>query len=295
VYPSNFDYYRPATLAEALDLTGRYGQDARPLAGGQSLIPLLKLRLANPAVIVDLNGISGLSYVREEGDRLAVGALTCHADVEDSEIIHERYPAIEDAARHIGDAQVRNRGTIGGSLVHGDPSGDWGPVILALGGEVRCLGREGERLIPASEFFTGMYETARQPNELVTEVRILRARPRAGSAYLKLERRSGDFALVGAAVSLVLDESGACIEAGVGLSGVGPTYVKGASAESILRGSRLGEATIQEAAASLDAEMDPYSDTRAPAEYKRAMAKVFFQRALNLACQRAREKGLRAG
>jgi len=291
VYPSNFDYYRPATLAEAVALMARYGEEARPLAGGQSLIPLLKLRLANPAVIVDLNGIPELSYVREEGDRLVVGALTCHSEVEDSEIIRSRYPAIEDAVRHIGDAQVRNRGTIGGSLVHGDPSGDWGPVLLALGGELRCFGRDGERVISASEFFTAMYETARQPNEIMTEVRIVRAQPNAGSAYLKLERRSGDFALVGAAVSLVLDENGVCIEAGVGLSGAGPTYVKGIAAERILRGSRLDETVIREAAASLDAEMDPYSDARAPADYKRAMAKVFFQRAVELAHRRAGAQG----
>ena len=291
MYPSNFDYYRPTTLAEALDLMARYGQDARPLAGGQSLIPLLKLRLANPAVIVDLNGIPRLSYVREEEDRLAVGSLTCHAAVEDSEIIRSRYPAIEDAVRHIGDAQVRNRGTVGGSLVHGDPSGDWGAVILALGGEVRCLGQEGERIIPAPEFFTGMYDTARDPEEIVTEIRIVRAQPNAGSAYLKLERRVGDFALVGAAVSVVLDQNGVCIDAGVGLSGAGPTYVKGIAAEKILRGSRLDETVIREAAASLDAEMDPYSDTRAPADYKRAMAKVFFQRALERARQRAGAEG----
>lgn len=287
MYPNNFDYYRPGTLAEAVELMARYGEEARPLAGGQSLIPLLKLRLANPAVIVDLNGIPGLSYAREEEDRLAIGALTCHSDVEDSEIIRSRYPAIEDAVRHIGDAQVRNLGTLGGSLVHGDPSGDWGPALLALGGELRCLGREGERVIPASDFFTAMYETARGADEIVTEVRITRARPHAGSAYLKLERRLGDFALVGVAVSLVLDENGVCTDAGVGLSGVGPTYVKGTAAEGILRGSRLDEGIIREAAASLDAEMDPYSDARAPAEYKRAMAKVFFQWALESARQRA--------
>jgi carbon-monoxide dehydrogenase medium subunit len=287
VYPNHFDYYRPVTLAEAVELMARYGEEARPLAGGQSLIPLLKLRLANPAVIVDLNSIPGLSYVRGEEDRLAIGALTCHSDVEDSEIIRSRYPAIEDAVRHIGDTQVRNLGTLGGSLVHGDPSGDWGPVLLAVGSELRCLGREGERLIPASEFFTAMYDTARGPDEIVTEVRIARARSHAGSAYLKLERRSGDFALVGVAVSLVLDENGVCTEAGVGLSGVGSTYVKGITAEAILGGSRLGEATIQEAAASLDAEMEPYSDARAPAEYKRTMAKVYFKKALELARQRA--------
>ncbi len=291
MYPNKFDYYRPASLPEALELMGRYGHDARPLAGGQSLIPLLKLRLANPAVIVDLNNIPGLSYVRHENDRLALGALTCHSDVEDSELIRARYAAIGDAVSQIGDAQVRNLGTVGGALVHGDPSGDWGPVLLALGGEVRCLGPGGERLIRGTEFFTDMYETARQPDEIVTEVRIGSPRPRSGGAYLKLERRSGDFAVVGVAVYLALDGNDTCTDAGIGLSGVGPTYLKGTTAEGILRGSPLSEATTAEAARSLDAEMDPYSDVRAPAEYKRAMAKVFFHKALELARRRASAPG----
>ena len=187
----------------------------------------------------------------------------------------------------IGDAQVRNLGTVGGSLVHGDPSGDWGPVLLALGGEVHCLGPGGNRLIPASEFFTEMYETARQPDEMVTEVRIASPAGRAGGSYVKLERRAGDFAIVGAAVYLALDEHGACAEAGIALSGVASTYVKATTAERVLRGSRLNEATIAEAARCLDIEMDPYSDARAPAEYKRAMAKVFVQKALEVARQRA--------
>jgi carbon-monoxide dehydrogenase medium subunit len=265
----------------------RYGQDARPLAGGQSLIPLLKLRLANPAVIVDLNAVPGLSYVRQDDDRLAIGALTCHSDVEDSEIIHRCYPAIADAVAHIGDAQVRNLGTAGGSLAHGDPSSDWGAVFLALGGEVCCVSPRGERLIPAPEFFTDMYETAKQSDEIVTEIRIRSPKPRSGGAYLKLERRMGDFAVVGAAVSLTLDENDVCIDAGIGLSGVGPTCVKGVAAERTLRGRPLTEPATAAAADSLDTDIDPYTDTRAPAEYKRAMAKVFFRRALEAARQRA--------
>lgn len=269
----------------------RYGQDARPLAGGQSLIPLMKLRLANPAVVVDLNAIPGLNYVRQDGDRLLIGALTCHNDVEESRIVGARYDAIVDAVTHIGDAQVRNLGTVGGSLVHGDPSGDWGPVFLALGGEVCCLGPNGNRLIEASAFFTEMYETARQPDEIVTEVRIASPGPKAGGAYVKLERRSGDFAIVGAAVCLALDDHGACAGAGIALSGVASTYVKATTAERVLRGSRLNEATIAEAARALDTEMDPYSDVRAPAEYKRAMAKVFFRKALEVARRRASAHG----
>jgi aerobic carbon-monoxide dehydrogenase medium subunit len=292
VYPNKFDYYRPGSLAEAVELMARYGQDARPLAGGQSLIPLMKLRLANPAVIVDLNAIPGLNYVRHESNRLLIGALTCHSDVEDSRIVGARYDAIVDAVTHIGDAQVRNLGTVGGSLVHGDPSGDWGAVLLALGGDVCCLGPNGTRTIEASAFFTEMYETARQPDEIVTEVRIASPASRSGGAYVKLERRAGDFAIVGAAVSLTLDEHGACAEARIGLSGVASTYVRAAAAERVLRGSRLNEDAIAEAAHSLDAEMDPYSDVRAPADYKRAMAKVFFRKALEVARRRASAHGL---
>ncbi|MBI4528730.1 MAG: xanthine dehydrogenase family protein subunit M [Deltaproteobacteria bacterium] len=287
MYPNKFDYHRPASLSEATELMARYGQDARPLAGGQSLIPLMKLRLANPAVIVDLNGIPGLSYVRQQEDRLVIGALTCHSDVEDSEIVRNRHQMIGDAVRNIGDAQVRNLGTVGGSLVHCDPSGDWGPVLLALGGEVRCLGPAGERIIRGTDFFTDTYETARDPTEIVTEVRLRSPQPGAGGAYLKLERRSGDFAVVGVAVCLVLDANDVCREAAIGLGGVAPTYVKATSAESVLRGMPLSDAAIAEAARCLDAEIDPYSDIRAPAEYKRAMAKVFFQKAVELARRRA--------
>ncbi len=291
MYPNKFDYYRPQSLAEAVEVMARYGQDARPLAGGQSLIPLMKLRLANPAVIVDLNGVPGLNYIRQQGDRLLIGALTSHGDMEDSRITGARYDAILDAVTHIGDAQVRNLGTVGGSLVHADPSGDWGPVLLALGGEVCCLGPIGPRVIEASAFFTEMYETARQADEIVTEVRIASPAPRSGSAYVKLERRAGDFASVGAAVCLTLDEHGACAEAGIGLSGVASTYVKAVAAERVLRGNRLNDAVIAEATRRLDAEMEPYSDVRAPAEYKRAMAKVFFQRALEVARRRASAHG----
>jgi carbon-monoxide dehydrogenase medium subunit len=247
----------------------------------------MKLRLANPAVIVDLNAIPGLSYTCEEDERLTIGALTRHSDVEESEIVQSRFPMIVEAVTRIGDAQVRNLGTVAGSLVHGDPNGDWGPVFLALGGEVRCVGPEGERLVEGPEFFTDMYETARQPTEIVTQVRLRLPRPGAGGAYLKLERRSGDFAVVGVAVYLVLEGNGLCRDVGIGLSGVGPAYLKAAKAESVLQGNRLSESTVGEAADCLGAEIDPYSDVRAPAEYKRAMAKVFFRKALELAQGRA--------
>ena len=283
MYPRNFDYYRPSSLSEAQELMGKYGADARPLAGGQSLIPLMKLRLAQPAVLIDLNKIPGLSYVRAEAQDLAIGALTRHSDVEEAAIVGTDFEVIRDAVRDIGDAQVRNLGTVGGSLVHADPSGDWGPVLLALGGAVQCSGLTGSRWIDATEFFTDMYETARQPAEIVTEVRIRRRKPTGAGAYLKLERRSGDFAVVGVAVHLVMDGDGVCQEVGIGLSGVGSTYVKAVEAEKVLQGSRLDDPAVAEAEDRLGAEIDPYSDVRGPSEYKRAMAKAFFRKTLNVA------------
>lgn len=287
MYPRNFDYYRPASLEEAVELMGKYGEEARPLAGGQSLIPLMKLRLANPLVLVDLNGIPGLGYVREQDSSLAIGAMTRHVAVEESAVGCAEFPMVEDAVRDIGDAQVRNLGTIGGALAHADPSGDWGPVLLAAGGEVQCVGPDGRRLIPAAEFFTDTYETARQANEIVSEVRMRRPGAGSGSAYLKLERRSGDFAVVGVAVQVVLDADGICQEIGIGLSGVGLTYIRGVAAENVLRGNRLDESTIAEAAERIAADIDPYTDVRGPAEYKAAMAQVYFTRAIELARKRA--------
>lgn len=287
MYPRKFDYYRPSSLSEAQALMGQYGADARPLAGGQSLIPLMKLRLAQPAVLIDLNRIPRLSYVRAEADGLAIGALTRHSDIEEAAVVGTDFEVIRDAVRDIGDAQVRNLGTIGGSLVHADPSGDWGPVLLAVGGAVQCSGPTGNRWIDATEFFTDMYETARQPTEIVTEVRIRRRTPAGAGAYLKLERRSGDFAVVGVAIHLVMDGDDVCREVGIGLSGVGSTYVKAVGAEKVLQGSRLDEPAVAEAEDRLSAEVDPYSDVRGPSEYKRAMAKAFFRKTLKVAQTRA--------
>jgi len=287
VYPRNFDYYRPSSFPEAKDLMRQYGTDARLLAGGQSLIPLMKLRLAQPAVLIDLNGIPDLSYVRSFSDGLAIGALTRHSEVEDADMVGGDFELIRDAVRDIGDAQVRNLGTIGGSLVHADPSGDWGPVLLALGGAVLCSGTAGDRWIEAEDFFTDMYETARDATEIVTEVRMGQKRSGGAGAYLKLERRSGDFAVVGVAVHLILDDDDVCRDIGIGLSGVASTYVKAAGAEDVLRGSVLEEAALAEAENRLGAEVDPYSDVRGPSEYKRAMAKAFFRQAQEVARKRA--------
>ncbi|HEY7065371.1 MAG TPA: xanthine dehydrogenase family protein subunit M [Chloroflexota bacterium] len=296
MYPNLFDYYRPESLDEAVALLAQHGEDARPLAGGQSLIPLMKLRVANPTVLVDLNRLRGLAYVERRHGTLALGALARHADVEAAAPVQAALPIMLDAARVVGDAQVRNLGTVAGALAEADPGGDWGPVLLALNGEVQCRGPRGERTIAAGDLFTDYFTTALAPDELITEVRVPAAAGGAGGlanggAYLKLERRAGDFAVVGVAVQVALGADGTCQEVGIGVSGAGATPIKPAAAEAALHGQPLDAATIDEAARLIDAAIDPWTDRRAPAEYRRAMVGVYFRRALALARERAQATG----
>jgi aerobic carbon-monoxide dehydrogenase medium subunit len=287
MYPNVFDYFRPDSLAEAVALLGQHGEDARPLAGGQSLIPLMKLRVANPTVLVDLNRIPGLGSVERRNGTLAIGALARHADVEAATLVHTTLPIMLDAARVVGDAQVRNLGTVAGALAEADPGGDWGPVLLALNGAVQCLGPDGERVIAAADLFADYFTTTLAPTELITEVRVPVPGARSGGAYLKLERRAGDFAVVGAAVQVTLAPDGICQAIGIGLSGAGATPIKPVAAEAALRGTALDEPALAEAVRLMDAAIDPWTDRRAPAEYRRAMVGVYFRRALALARTRA--------
>lgn len=287
MYPGSFEYVRASSLEEAVALLAQHGDEARPLAGGQSLIPLMKLRLANPAVLVDLNPVPGLDYVRRDDGWLEIGALARHADVEGSAVVRSQLPIVHDAVTLVGDVQVRNLGTVAGAMAEADPGGDWGPVVLALGGQVVCVGPQSSRTVEISDFFTDFYETALSPGELIKEVRLRVPPVGSGGAYLKLERRSGDFAVVGVAVQLTIGSSGVCEEIGIGLAGVGPTPVKPTAAEAVLRGSTLSDAAVDAAVRCLDAAIDPASDVRAPAEYRREMAGVFFRRALAKARARA--------
>lgn len=286
MYPNRFEYVRSESLAHALETLAQYGEEARPLAGGQSLIPLMKMRLASPTVVVDLNPIPDLAYILPRDGFLAIGALTRHADVEHHQGVQSTMPLAAYAVRMVGDVQVRNLGTVAGAMAEADPAGDWGPALLALGGELECVSTDGRRIIDATEFFRDFYTTALGPSELVAEVRLRLPPPGSGGAYLKLERRAGDFAVVSAAVQITLDQAGICQEAGIGLSGVAPTPVKAAAAEACLRGERLTEAVVAEAARCIEQAIDPWTDARAPEEYKREMAGVFFRRALARAAQR---------
>ena len=286
--PGSFEYFSPQTLPEAVTLLQRYGEDAKVLAGGHSLIPLMKLRLAAPRYVVDLSRIDGLTYIRESEGFLRVGALTRHGDIETSDVIRSRYPLLADAARVIADPLVRNMGTVGGSLAHADPAGDWGAALLAAGAHVVATGPRGGRTIPLDEFFVGTFTTALQPDEILTEIGIPQSQKNSGGAYLKLERKVGDFAIAAVGVGLLLSSTGACEQVGIGLCNVGPTSLRAGQAEQVLRGKKPDDATIARAAETAATESDPADDLRGPADYKRDMVRVLTARALRLAVGRAK-------
>ncbi len=284
--PSQFEYSAPQTLDEAISLLGEHGPDAVVLAGGQSLIPLMKLQLALPEHVVDINGIAGLSGVSEDNGFLRIGSLTRENDLERSEIVRSRYPILYDTAVVIADPLVRNMATVGGNLAHGDPANDHPATMLALGAQVAAVGPAGERVIPVSDFFEGPLTTALDHGEILTEIRIPTPPAGSGGAYLKLERKVGDYAIAGVA-ALVTVADGVCQQAGIGLTNAGSTPVKAGSAESFLMGKRLDDDTIREAAQLASQDADPTADLRGSEEYKRDMVRVLAGRALRLALERA--------
>ncbi len=285
--PSSFEYFAPKKLEEAISLLGKYRDEAKILAGGQSLIPLMKLRLASPGYIVDLNGIGTLEYIRESGGYLRIGSLTRMAEIETSDLIRTRHPIIHDAASHIADPLVRNLGTAGGNVAHGDPGNDLPAVMLALDAEFHVVSPRGERDIKADGFFVDIFTTALEPDEILSEIRVPIPATRSGGAYLKLEKRVGDFAMVGVATQVTLDSQGACQRVGIGLTSVGPTALKAKRGEEYLRGKKLDENAIRKAADLTVEHAKPTSDLRGPSEYKRDMVRVLTIRALKKSLQRA--------
>ena len=282
MYPAAFEYFAPATLDEALDVLGRYDDgDAKVLAGGMSLIPVMKLRFAAPRALVDINRLGGLDTLAEEDGRLRIGALVRHKACERSDLLKGKYGALGDAAPLISDPVVRNLGTVAGSLAHADPQGDWGSVMLAVRAEVVARGPDGERTIPIDEFFQGPFTTSLQPNEIVTEVRVP-APGRAGGTYLKLERKVGDFATVGVAVHVTMS-NGTVEQAGIALTGVGPTNIRAAEAEEALTAQALDDDAIDEAARLAAAAAQPRTDVRGTEEYKRNVVRIFTARGLRKA------------
>jgi carbon-monoxide dehydrogenase medium subunit len=285
--PPAFEYLRPKTLPEAIAFLQQYGDDAKILSGGQSLIPMMKFRLARPGYLIDINRISGLSYIKEEAGYLKIGGLTREAELESSALIHSKYPIILDTARVIADPQVRNMATLAGNLAHGDPANDHPATMLALGAQVVAIGPQGERVLPIESFFVTLFTTALQHDEIVSEIRIPEPPPRSGGAYLKLERKVGDFATAGVAAQVTVDSEGICQKAGIGLTNVGATPVKTSKAEESLRGKKLDEVNIVQAAQLAAGEAEPSSDLRGPAEYKRGLVKELTRRALARAYERA--------
>ncbi len=285
--PAAFEYHTPASIAEAADLLIRYGDDAKILSGGQSLIPLMKLRLATPRHVLDINGIPGLDQIRESDGFLRIGALVRESDLEESEVVRARYPLLADTCRVIADPIVRNLATVGGNLAHADPANDHPATMLALGAEVVAAGRSGERRIPIASFFTGPFTTALTADEVLVEIRIPAPPSRSGGAYVKLERKVGDFATVAVAAQVTLAADGTCERAGIGLTSVGPTAIKAERAEEALKGARPDEASIRRAAEQAAAASRPSDDLRGSVEYKKDMVRVLTARALRKALERA--------
>ncbi len=267
-------------------MLAQIGDEAKLLAGGQSLIPLMKLRFANPEHLVDLNFISGISYIKEEGGALRFGALTRHAEIEKSGLA-AKIPIIHDCAAGIADVQVRNRGTIGGSVAEADPSGDWATVLLTQGAEVRCLSPKGDRVVPLSQFITDAYTTVLAHGELVSEITVKIPPKGTGSAYLAFKRAAPVYPTASAAVSVAMDGD-VCKEAAIALGCVGLTAIKATAAEAALRGQRLTDKSIAAAAEAARAAADPQSDMRGSAGYKRALVVALVKRAIQIAVRRAR-------
>jgi carbon-monoxide dehydrogenase medium subunit len=285
--PPAFEYLRPNTLPEAIAFLQQYGDDAKILSGGQSLIPMMKFRLARPSHLVDINRISGLSYIKEEGGYLKIGGLVREAELEDSPLIRQKYPILFDTSRVIADPQVRNMATLAGNLAHGDPANDHPATMMALGAEIVAVGPQGERVIPVANFFITLFTTDLRHGEIVTEIRIPTPPPRSGGAYLKLERKVGDFATAAVAAQVTVDQEGNCQKAGIALTNVGAIPIKVANAEEFLRGRKLNETNITLAAQMAAEAAQPSSDLRGPEEYKRGLVKELTRRALGRAYERA--------
>jgi aerobic carbon-monoxide dehydrogenase medium subunit len=290
MYPASFEYLRARGIDEAIEWLRRYGDDAKLLAGGQSLVPMMKLRVARPKYLIDIHRIGALNYIREDGGSVHVGAMTRHVQIEDSPLIGEKLPILREAASAIGDAQVRNRGTIGGGLVEADPSGDYGAVVLALNAEMKCISPRGERVISAADFFTFAYTTALQSDEILTEVFL--PVPNSGSAgvYLKLERVAGDFAIASAAVQLSLDSNDACNRIGIGVTGAGTVPQQVLSVEILLRGKKITPELIDEAGRLIQEGAEPIEDLRGSAAYKKKALGAILRRAIAESLRRAEAK-----
>lgn len=285
--PPLFEYFDPTTIGEAVSVLQQYGDDAKVLAGGQSLMPLLNFRLARPAAVVDINGVRELDYLRKEDGWLAIGALARQRAAELSSLVGATCPMLAEALPLIGHFQIRNRGTIVGSLAHADPAAELGAVALALGAELRITSASGSRTVPAAEFFVSYLTTALAPNELLIEARFPVARPRTGYAFMEFARRHGDFALVGVAAVVEQDDAHRCSDVRLTFTGIGPVPLLFIDERGQLRGELLTVKAMNAFAEHVAAGLKPESDLHASAEYRRELAAVLAERALQVAAARA--------
>jgi aerobic carbon-monoxide dehydrogenase medium subunit len=284
--PNNFEYFAPKSIDEALQLLDKHSDDCKILSGGHSLIPVLKLRLASPAVIVDIGRIKELKQIKIEKDLIRIGANTTHAQIAGSAELMQNCPLLVETAAQIGDQQVRNRGTIGGSLTHADPAADWPAAILALNGEIVARSSKGERVIKASDFFVDLMTSAVGPQEIVTEIRVPKpAQPKA-AVYLKVPQSASGFAVVGVAAQLKLKD-GKCEDVSIGVTGLAPKAFRAKSVEDALRGKTLDEAIVSAATAKTDADaLDALEDIHASGDYRRHLARIYAKRAVQTAATR---------
>jgi carbon-monoxide dehydrogenase medium subunit len=286
VIPAPFDYHAPASIDEAIALYGRL-EDAKILAGGQSLIPAARFRLAQPAALIDITRIAALRYITERDGHLAIGALTHESELERSAVVQKRYPLLADTARVIADPLVRNLATVGGNLAHADPANDHPATMLAFGAELVARGAKGERRIPIDAFFVDLFQTSLQPGEILTEIRIPSPASGSGGAYIKIERKVGDYAVSAAAVQLTLEDA-KCKTIRIGLTNVNPVPMRATDAEALLVGKELTDATVAAAAEAAGRQCSPSPDLRGSVEYKRDLTRVITARAIRKAAERAK-------
>lgn len=286
MYPTEFEYFAPTTIAEAIELLGRYGDDAKVLAGGQSLVPMMKLRIASPRYLIDINRIEGLGDLRRDGTRLVIGALCRHADIGASALVREVLPIMTDAAGLTADIQVRNRGTVAGSIAHADPAGDWPAVLAALDTDVTMAGPSGSRAVALADFIVDAYTTQLDPGEMVVGLSVGIPPNGSGGAYVKFEKRAGDFAVASVAVQLELDGT-RCRAMAISLGALGPAAIRATAAEQALKGRDVSDEGLADAEGLVREAAQPFADTRGSVEYKRHLAGVLFRRAFAAAVDRA--------
>ena len=287
MYPAAFDYHAPKNVKEALGLLGKLKDDAKIVAGGHSLIPMMKLRLAHPKHLIDLQKVPGLSGIKADGKALAIGAMTTHWEIESSSTVKSKLPVLAEVASVIGDPAVRNKGTIGGSLAHADPAADWPAAMIALGAELVCEGPKGKRKVAVDQWFLGLMATALKERELLVQVRVPLLPASSGAAYMKFPHPASRFAVVGVCAAVTLDKQGVCVSAGVGVTGAGTKAVRAKGVEAALKGKKLDAAAIEAAAQKAAEGVDVQADLQGSVEYKSHLCRVFAKRAITEAVKRA--------